>query len=306
MTNTEIYVLLGVIFSITGFTSIVIYQHFKYNFPFSHDRNVLRRQHGDIELQDLIQPARELDLSSLPEYPTSQAIINYMPIRWPENYLPRYSQLTVNTATANYPPGYSQLSNNFINSPLELELWDLIPWLIFLFIIINFIIIIFKYFNTNILIFLNKLKLFIDPLYILPLLIPFSAFEIDFRDSFEWTLSSYKVKPKISYLKIQTLTEDIISLLNSLNFDENYSMSLAFISSYKEWVEDKEKKITPLLVEDAIIINNESDPFLITHFIMKSLDEKGYFITNWLLKDSSINSMDPVILTVTAPIKVKI
>jgi len=39
---------------------------------------------------------------------------------------------------------------------------------------------------------------------------------------------------------------------------------------------------------------------------MKRLNEKGLFITNWLFNDSSINSMDPVILTVTVAIKVKI
>ena len=92
--------------------------------------------------------------------------------------------------------------------------------------------------------------------------------------------------------------------MNSLNDDENYSMSLSFISSYNEWQENK-VKIDPLFIDDAIIINKESDPILITQFIMKRLDDKGLFITDWLLKDSSINSMDPVILTVIVAIKVK-
>lgn len=69
--------------------------------------NLLRRQNHDIELQNVIEPIqsnlRDIDLNSLPQYPTSQAVINQLPIRWSENSLPRYSQI----------------SEYFINSPLE-------------------------------------------------------------------------------------------------------------------------------------------------------------------------------------------
>ena len=116
-------------------------------------------------------------------------------------------------------------------------------------------------------------------------MIPFSLFEINYRDSFEWKFNSYKVKPKISYLKLQTLTKDINSLLLSLVDDSNYSMSLSFISSYKEWEKDKWGN-HPLFIDDAIIVNKESDPILITHFIMENLDNKGLFISDWLFKDS--------------------
>lgn len=133
----------------------------------------------------------------------------------------------------------------------------------------------------------------------------FSSFEIDFRDSFEWELKLYLDKPRISYLKIQTLTADMIKLLNSLKHDVNYSMSLSYISSYEIWKDNKEN-VDPLFIDNAIIINKESDPILITQFIMNMLDEKGYFITDWLNKDSSINSMDPVIVIVIVPIIVKI
>lgn len=140
-------------------------------------------------------------------------------------------------------------------------------------------------------------------IFINSLLIPFCTFEIDFRDSFEWKFESYKVKSKISYLKIQTLTKDINNLLYSLNDDVNYSMSLSFISSYKKWQGDK--KIIPIFIENAIIINKESDSILITEFILNSLDDKKLFITNWLKNDYSINTMDPQILVVTVPIKVE-
>jgi hypothetical protein len=178
---------------------------------------------------------------------------------------------------------------DLINSPLELNSWDFTHWLIFL-LIIGFIF--FKYSKTN-------------SLYTMSISIPFSFFEIDFRDSFEWKFNSYRVKPVISYHKLQTLTNDIDSLLLSLVDDENYSMSLSFISSYKAWEEDK-GKIHPLFIDDAIIVNKESDSILITQFILQRLDDKGLFITNWLFKDSSINRIDPIILTVIVPIKVKI
>jgi accessory colonization factor AcfC len=79
-------------------------------------------------------------------------------------------------------------------------------------------------------------------------------------------------------------------------------MSLSFISSYKEWKQNKEK-IDPLFINDAIIVNNESDPLLITQFIMQILNDKGLFITNCLFDDDII---DPVILTVTVAIIVEI
>jgi len=238
-----------------------------------HPVNSLHRR-NDIELQEVIDPiqhinGRDIDLSSLPQYP--QAMFNYqLPISW------------------DHPPRYSQLTDNFINSPLEMDSWDFIPWLKFLLILIVLI----KFWLMK-------------SLYSMSILIPFSLFDIDFRDSFEWKFNSYRVKPKISYLKIQTLTQDIIDLLDSLEDNTNFSMSLSFISSYKEWQDNKER-IHPLFIDDAIIINKESDPILITQFIMNRLDDKGYFMTNWLFKDTSINKMDPVILTVTVSINVEI
>lgn len=164
--------------------------------------------------------------------------------------------------------------------------------------VIRAIAIIVIIFTINSLIFNNSL-------YSISILIPFSFFEIDFRDSFEWKFDSYKVKPMISYIKLQNLTKDINSLLLSLVDDVNYSMGLSFISSYKEWENDKRGN-HPLFIDDAIIINKESNPILITQFIMENLDKKGYFVSDWLLNYEKINTMDPVILIVTVPIKVKI
>lgn len=154
-------------------------------------------------------------------------------------------------------------------------------------------------------IFIINSLIFNNSLYNISILIPFSLFEIDFRDSFDWKMSSHKVKPIISYLPIQTLTENIIKLQHSLNVDENYSMSFSFISSYTKWQDNKEE-ITPFFIDDAIIVNKKSDPILITEFILKRLDDKKLFITNWLFNESLINSSDAVILIVSIPIIVNI
>jgi hypothetical protein len=47
-------------------------------------------------------------------------------------------------------------------------------------------------------------------------LIPFSVFDIDFRDAFNWKIKLSRLHPQISYLNIQNLTIDLIDLLNSL------------------------------------------------------------------------------------------
>lgn len=267
--------------------------------------NVLTRR-GDIEMIDHIEPTqplqaytpRYLDLLN-PEYPRYQRVSTLAPT-YNSGPVPSYRSGTL--------PQYESMDTININSPLELESWDFTLWLIFLSILIAFIII-FKYFKNKCIkililtLFYLKFGLFMNSLYAMSILIPFSFFEIDFRDSFEWEIKSYRFKHIISYLKIQTLTEDIIKLLNSLKDDENYSMSLSFISSYKEW---KDNKVSPLFIDNAIIINKESDPILITQFIMNRLNDKSYFISNWLFKDISINSMDPLIITVTTAIKFKI
>jgi len=118
MTHTDIYVILGVALFITGFGGLVIYKEVLHHFPILPGRNVLRRAHHDIELQDVnhIQSNLrdiDIDISSLPEYPTSQVLVNQMPIRWDIYPLPRFSHLTENTATRNTPPGYSQITDNF-------------------------------------------------------------------------------------------------------------------------------------------------------------------------------------------------
>jgi hypothetical protein len=226
---------------------------------------------------------------------------NPLPIRW------------------EYPPRYSQLSSNLISSPLEnninleiilvificfLILWKMRnnPWIKYF--VERFLMIQLVKISTEIRILWIVLPIFImnslifnNSLYSISILIPFSFYEINFRDSFDWKLNSFRNKPKISYHNLQTLTKDIEVLLLSLSNDVNYSMSLSFISSYKEWKQNKEK-IDPLFINDAIIVNNESDPLLITQFIMQSLNDKGLFITNCLF--------DPVILTVTVAIIVEI
>jgi hypothetical protein len=209
-----------------------------------------------------------------PQFPTN-VFTGRIPSYW-SSIPPSYRSETL--------PYYQSIDGININSCLENEN------IFYSYLIIMFLVIIFWKINSQ---------------YSMLIMIPFSSFDIDFRDSFEWKFDSYKVKPKISYLSIKTLSKDIKDLLDSLEENEIFSMSLSFISSYKEWKDNKEK-IHPLYINDALIVNKESDPVLISTFIMESLDKKDYFISDWLLKDESINSMDPVILTVTVAIKIKI
>jgi len=248
--------------------------------------NNLLRTHGDIEL-NYIEPTQP-GHSYQPIDWVNPNYMNYDPYNWgdrvPSYYTGQHAPSCFSTGN---PPSYHTGNGFYINSILENEN------------IINL------YFIWIILFCLLIIILKINSLYSMLLMIPFSTFEIDFRDSFEWKFDSYKVKPMISYIKLQNLTKDIDLLLHSLADDVNYSMGLSFIKSYKEW--EKDKVINhPLFIDDAIIINKESDSVLISQFIMGNLDKKGYFITDWLFKDYSINTLDPIILLVTVPIKVNI
>lgn len=247
--------------------------------------NALNRETGDIELINYIEPSHPVDA-----YYPIDLVNNQIPVLERISYAPTYY-------TGPNPPFYQSgtlpyyRSYETINCVLENENiinQDIIIWLI-TFLAIRLI---FSWFTSK-----NS--------FIFSSLIPFSSFEIDFRDSFEWKIESSRVKPNISYHKLQSLSYDIELLLLSLTNDVNYSMSFSFISSYNEWKENKDK-IHPTFIDNPIIVNNESDPVLITQFIMKNLNEKGLFITNWLFKDDIINKIDPVILTVTVAIKVEI
>jgi hypothetical protein len=96
-----------------------------------------------------------MDLSSLPEYPTSQAVINHIPIRWEQfhiqlnseirsdqYYLPRYSEIS-----NNYPIGDNEIS--FINCPLEFEIIHPEFLKILLILLIFFVIIFLLTYNNN-------------------------------------------------------------------------------------------------------------------------------------------------------------
>jgi hypothetical protein len=203
--------------------------------------NRLRRNHGDIEL-NYIEPAQPAHAYQ----PIDLVNLNYEPYNWSDR-LPSYytGQHAPSYYSGGNPPSFNTIDR--INCCLENENIINLYFISLIFIIMFFLIIFFK----------------INSLYSISLMIPFSTFEIDFRDSFEWKFNSYKDKPTISYLKVQTLTEDIIKLLHSLNDDVQYSMSLSFISSYKKWKDNKEK-LDPFFIDDAIIVNKESDPVLIT------------------------------------------
>src|SRR6266436_86576 len=139
--------------------------------------NTLDRR-GDIELVDYIEPSQPIhayypfDINN--NFPTYERI-SYPPTYYTGSNPPFYQSGTL--------PRYQSVET--INCPLEL---DFISLLIFLSILIAFIIIIFKYFNSKVLIltlFCFIFGLFMNSLYAMSILIPFSFFYIDFRDSFE-------------------------------------------------------------------------------------------------------------------------
>lgn len=242
--------------------------------------DILRRNTGDIELVDYIQPSRP----GITYYPRELLDSQFYP-----SY-ERYSSAPTYYSGVNYSstlPSYHTVDNNIINCCLENENiinQDIIFWLI-TFLIINLIISTINLKNS----------------FIFYSLIPFSSFNIDFRDAFDWKLKHSRLHPQISYLNIQNLTIDLIDLLNSLPENENFSMGLSYISSYKEW---KDKNINAIYLEHPIIVNKESDPFLITQFIMETLNKER--IIDRFLDDDFINFADPVILTVIAPIEIEI
>jgi hypothetical protein len=246
--------------------------------------NTINRR-ADIELVDYIEPSQPLNTY----YPNHFDLVNnQFPILERISYPPTYySGSNPPFYRSGTLPYYQSVDGMNINSCLEFEI-NLLD-LKFIFIIMIIMIIFWKMYS----------------LYTMTILIPFSTIDINFRDSFDWKIKSYRDKPKISYLSIQNLFLDLSNLLESLEEDTDFSMSLSYISSYREWKNNK-SELHPLLVEDPIIVNKESDPILISQFIMDSLNNKGLFISNWLFEDSSINSIDPVILTVTVPIKINI
>lgn len=90
MSHTDIYIIIGTACFVSTFGVYVFVRKIRqYTHP---PTNLLTRRNHDIELQQF--NVTDIDLNSLPEYPTSQAVINHLPIRWDEYNLPRYSQLT--------------------------------------------------------------------------------------------------------------------------------------------------------------------------------------------------------------------
>ena len=140
MSHTDIIIVVGILtfFSTVGLIGCI--RSIRVTTP--TPTNLLSRRNHDIELQEIQSNARDIDLSSLPQYP--QAMINHEPIRWTTYYPPRYSEIT-----QYYPPGYNEITEN-INCPLELEIFFPISDAMELFLILAiFMGIIFIYFRFS-------------------------------------------------------------------------------------------------------------------------------------------------------------
>lgn len=217
---------------------------------------------GDIELVDFIEPTRPQQTYDLlgQHFPIYDRFQSYPP-SYETGVIPSYRSGTL--------PTYQSIEGININCCLENNINLEIILLVFIFLCFlilwrirnnpwfnNFIerFLLIHQVEIRILwivlaVFIMNSLIFNNSLYSISILIPFSFYDINFRDSFDWKFNSYGVKPKISYHNLQTLTNDINLLLLSLEDDVNYSMSLSFIPNYKEWKENKEG-IHPLFIND--------------------------------------------------------
>jgi hypothetical protein len=126
-------------------------------------------------------------------------------------------------------------------------------------------------------------------IYSISLLIPFSQNKISFVHEFEInSLSIYKVRHTVLY--INDLTWDLTEFINHLNEDDSYWISLSFYPTITGYNIDDGMQ---LFISDPILINKESNPLLLTQFIMDRLHK---MIDFYYLDDSIINNNDAIII----------
>lgn len=121
------------------------------------------------------------------------------------------------------------------------------------------------------------------------LLLPFCQNKVDYVHDFKIkSLDIYYEKGSILFLP--TLTVEITTLLESLSDSENYWSSICFyphISGYNNEAGIK------MWIDDPIIINKDSNPLLLTKFIMNRLN---LMIDLYYLDDSIFNSDQSIIV----------
>jgi hypothetical protein len=135
-------------------------------------------------------------------------------------------------------------------------------------------------------------------IYSISLLIPFSKDKISFAHEFEInSLSIYKLRHSVLF--INDLTGDLIDFIDSLNEDDNYWISLSFYPTITGYNIDDGMQ---LFISDPILINKDSDPLLLTQFIMDRLNR---MIDFYYLDDSIINNNDGIIIIKFTEIELK-
>jgi hypothetical protein len=126
-------------------------------------------------------------------------------------------------------------------------------------------------------------------IYLTSLLIPLSKNEINYVHDFDVkSLNVYKKQGTVLY--IINLTLDLTEFINNLNEDDNYWACISFYPNIGGYSIDDGMQ---LFLSDPILINKDSDPLLLTQFIMNKLH---LMIDMYYFDDSIINSQDSIIV----------
>jgi hypothetical protein len=135
-------------------------------------------------------------------------------------------------------------------------------------------------------------------IYLTSLLIPVSKNEISYAHDLEVKSFNFHETRK-TVLFINDLTGDLTDFINSLNEDDNYWVSFSFYPTITGYNIDDGMQ---LFISDPILINKDSNPLLLTQFIMDRLHK---MIDFYYLDDSIINNNDGIIIIKFTEIELK-
>ena len=102
---------------------------------------------------------------------------------------------------------------------------------------------------------------------------PFSSIEISYLNDFSWDYPKKESNDIDFGCTVKNMQTDLIKLLKSLDKNKTYSASFALIPT-DELIDNLKTGIVVLNIEKTIIINKNSDSFLLTTFLMDNINQK--------------------------------
>lgn len=102
---------------------------------------------------------------------------------------------------------------------------------------------------------------------------PFSSIEISYLNDFSWDYPKKESNDIDFGCTVKNMQTDLIKLLKSLDRNKTYSASFALIPT-DEVIDNLKTGIVVLNIEKTIIINKNSDSFLLTTFLMDNINQK--------------------------------